>query len=74
MLVLTFTISSVFSSVQSLNCVQQSCVQLCDPTNCSTPGLPVHPQLPELAQTHVHQVGDAASIERLCMPGFLLSC
>ena len=34
-------------------------VQLCDSTDSSTPGLPVHHQLPELAQTHVHGVGDA---------------
>ena len=39
--------------------VAQSCLTLCDPMDCSTPGLPVHHQLPELAQTHVHQVGDA---------------
>ena len=37
----------------------QSCPTLCDPMNCSTPGLPVHHQLPEFTQTHVHQVGDA---------------
>ena len=37
----------------------QSCLTLCDPMNCSTPGFPVHHQLLELAQTHVHQVGDA---------------
>ena len=37
----------------------QSCPTLCDPIDCSTPGFPVHHQLPELAQTHVHQVGDA---------------
>ena len=37
----------------------QSCPTLCDPTNCSTPGLPVHHQLPEFTQTHVHQVSDA---------------
>ena len=37
----------------------QSCLTLCDPMNCSTPGLPVHHQLPEFTQTHVHQVGDA---------------
>ena len=36
-----------------------ACVQLCDPTDRSTPGLPVHPQLLELAQTHVRRVGDA---------------
>ena len=42
-----------FSSVQSL-----SCVQLCDPMNRSTPGLPVHHQLPEFTQTHSHRVSD----------------
>ena len=36
-----------------------SCVWLCDPMHCSTPGFPVHHQLLELAQTHVHQVGNA---------------
>ena len=41
-------------SVQSL-----SCVRLCDPMDCSTPGFPVHHQLLELAQTHVHRVSDA---------------
>ena len=45
--------SSKFSSVT------QSCPTLCDPMNCSTPGLPVHHQLPESTQTHVHWVGDA---------------
>ena len=39
--------------------VAQSCPTLCDPMNHSTPGLPVHHQLPELTQTHIHQVGDA---------------
>ena len=43
-----------FSSVQSL-----SCVQLCDPMNCSTPDLAVHHKLPEFTQTHVHRVADA---------------
>ena len=46
---------TVFSSVQSL----KLCLTLCDPMNCSTPGFPVHHQGPELAQTHVYQVGDA---------------
>ena len=46
------------SSVQ-FNSIAQLCLTLCDPTDCSTPGLPVHHQLPELAQTHVHQVSDA---------------
>ena len=39
--------------------VTQSSPTLCNPMNCSMPGFPVHYQLPELAQTHVHQVGDA---------------
>ena len=37
----------------------QSCPTLCDPMDCSTPGLPVHHQLPEFTQTHVHRMGDA---------------
>ena len=40
---------------------------LCDPTDCSTPGLPVHRQLPELTQTHIHWVGDTT------LPSHLLS-
>ena len=39
--------------------VTQSCQNLCNPVNRSTPGLPVHHQLPEFTQTHVHQVSDA---------------
>jgi len=39
--------------------VAQLCLTLCDPMNRSTPGLPVHHQLPEFTQTHVHQVSDA---------------
>ena len=39
--------------------VTQSCPTLCDPMNRSTPDLPVHHQLPEFTQTHVHRVGDA---------------
>ena len=38
--------------------VSQSCQTLCDPMDCSTPGLPVHHQLLEFTQTHVHRVGD----------------
>ena len=47
-----------YHSVQ-FSLVAKSCPTLCDPMNCSTPGLPVHHQLPEFNQTHVHQVGDA---------------
>ena len=39
--------------------VAQSCLTLCNPMNHSKPGLPVHHQLPEFTQTHVHRVGDA---------------
>ena len=46
------------SSVQ-FSSVAQSCPTLCDPMNCSTPGLPVHHQLPEFTQVHIHRVGDA---------------
>ena len=46
------------SSVQ-FSSVAQSCLTLWDPMNCSAPGLPVHHQLLEFIQTHIHQVGDA---------------
>ena len=39
--------------------VAQSCSTLCDPTNCSMPGLPVHHQLLEFTQAHVHRLSDA---------------
>ena len=39
--------------------IDQSCLTLCDPMDCSMPSFPVHHKLPELAQTHVHQVSDA---------------
>ena len=48
----------VSCSVQ-FSSVAQSCPTLCDPINCSTPGLPVHHQLLEFTQSHVHWVGDA---------------
>ena len=46
-------------SLVQFSSVAQSCPTLCDPMNCSTPGLPVHHQLPEFTQTHVHQVSNA---------------
>ena len=52
--------------------VSQSCLTLCDPLNCSTPGLPVHHQLPELTQTHVHGVGDAIQPSHPLSPLLLL--
>ena len=46
-------------SLVQFSSVSQSCLTLCDPMHCSTPGLPIHHQLPEFTQTHVHRVGDA---------------
>ena len=45
--------------VCNFSSVAQSCLTLCNPTDCSTPGLPVYHQLSEFTQTHVHWVGDA---------------
>ena len=57
--------------------VAQSCPTLCDPMDCSTPGFPVQHQLPEIAQTHVHRVGDATQpshpLLRPISPAFSLS-
>ena len=50
-------VCTLVSSVQ-FDSIPQSCLTLCNPMDCSTPGLPVHCQLPELTQTHVHRVGD----------------
>ena len=49
-----------FSSVQ-FSSVAQSCPNLCDPMNHSTPSLPVHHQLPEFTQTHIHRVSKPSS-------------
>ena len=48
----------LFLSYSTLQLVTQSFSTLCYSIDCSTPGLPVHHQLPELTQTHVHQVSD----------------
>ena len=48
-----------FSCSAQLSSVAQSCPTLCDPMNRNTPGLPVHHQLPEFTETHVHRVSDA---------------
>ena len=48
-----------FSLHNQFSSVTQSCLTLCGPMDYNTPGFPVHHQLPELAQTHVHRVGDA---------------
>ena len=70
---LQFEMSSMMSLVVQINFLSYSyrnrhssvqfsrsaCPTLCDPMNRSTPGLPVHHQLPEFTQTHIHRVGDA---------------
>ena len=53
-----FLVTSLIFSVQ-FSSVAQSCPTLCIPIDRSTPGFPVHQQLPELAQTCVHRTGDA---------------
>ena len=52
--------------------VAQSCPTLCDPMNYKTPGLPVHHQLPEFTQTHVHESVMPSSHLILCRPLLLL--
>ena len=49
----------LFSPCPQFSSVAQSCLTLCDPMDCNIPGFPVHHHLLELAQTHVHQEGDA---------------
>ena len=56
----------------SLSSVTQSCPTLCEPVDCSAPGFPVHHQLPELAQTHVHRVSDAIQPSHTLSSLFLL--
>ena len=52
-------IEKVMKSIKpQFSSVSQSCPILCDPMNRSTPGLPIHHQLPEFTQTHVHRLGD----------------
>ena len=64
-------------AVYMISSVAQSCLTLCNPMDCSTPGFPVHHQLAELAQTRVHWVGDAIQpshpLSSLSLPAFSLS-
>ena len=50
---------NLYAESNQIRSVAQSCPTLCNPVNRSTPGLPVHHQLPEFTQTQVHQVSDA---------------
>ena len=56
---IALTIQTFVSNNVQFSSVAQSCPTLCDPMNRSMPGFPVHHQLPESTQTHVHRVGDA---------------
>ena len=56
---LTPTLRRLLHLSVQFSSVAQLCPTLCDPMDCSTPGFPVHHQLPELAQIHVHRIGDA---------------
>ena len=67
----------IYAEVQ-FNSVAQSCLTFCNPMDCSTPGFPVHHQLPNLVPTHVHWVGDAVQPSHLCcsiplLPSIFLS-
>ena len=64
------------SSSRQFSSVAQLCLTLCDPTDCSTPGFPVHHQLVEFTQTHLHWVSDAIQPYHLLSspsPAFSLS-
>ena len=54
--------SKLCNTIVQFSSVSQSCPTLCDPMNHSTPGLPVHHQLPEFTQTHVHRVREAIQL------------
>ena len=66
-----------FKLQKSCCSVTQSCLTLCDPMDCNTPGLPVHHQLPEFTQTHVHRLDDVIQpshpLSSLSPPAFSLS-
>ena len=71
-----FTVLNTSTNTERILCqfssVAQSCLTLCDPMNRSMPGPPVHHQLLEFTQTHVHWVGDAIQPFILCCPLLLL--
>ena len=66
------TVGNLFKHSVQFSSVAQSCPTLCDPKNPSTPSLPVHHQLPEFTQTHIHWVSDASIHLILCRPLLLL--
>ena len=66
-----FVCKGYTSCISQFSSVAQLCPTLCDPMDCSTPGFPAHHQLPELAQTHVHQVSDATQSSHPLLSPFL---
>ena len=64
--------ASTFKTTKSVSSVVQLCLTLSDPMDCSTPGYPVHHQLPELAQTHILQSVMPSNHLILCHPLLLL--
>ena len=64
--------SSTHTCLVHFSSVAQSCLTLCNPMNHSTPGLPVHHQLPEFTQTHVHWIVMPSNHLILCRPLLLL--
>ena len=74
-----FTLTGLWTNWGQENCfiisvssVAQSCLTLCNPMDCSTPGFPVHHQLPEFAQTHAHRVRDIIQPSHPLSPLLLL--
>ena len=63
---------TLYANSVQFSSVDESCPTLCDPMDCSTPGFPVHHQLPEPTQTHVHCIGDAIQPSHPIIP--LSSC
>ena len=61
-------IQILHTTTYQFSSVPQSCPTLCDPMNRSTPGLPVHHQLPQLTQTHIPRVGDAIQPSHSLLP------
>ena len=73
MLCHSLSIFTIVGRSDQFSSVAQSCPTLCNPMDCSTPGFPVHHQLPELAQTHVHQISDVFCHSLLLLPSILPS-
>ena len=69
---LTFIITHWGCHSVHFSSVTQSCPAVCDPIDCSTPGLPVHHQLLEFTQTHVHWVSDAIQPSHPLIPFYPL--